>query len=158
MDYGIQSLTAPEWDIKQWVGENGKPIEPVKLSDLGKGFKVIYCFQSWCPGCHKYGFPSLKKMVEELKDHPVKFAVIQTVFEGFDENGFDELLATQKKYDLKIPFGHDFNRNQVPDIMKKYKTGGTPWFIIIDQDNKVIFNDFHLNEDKFISAIKNLKS
>ena len=41
--------------------------------------------------------------------------------------------------------------------MKKYRTGGKPWFIVIDPDNKVIFNGFHINEDRFIEAIENMK-
>lgn len=157
MNYGIEGLSAPAWDVNSWIDGNGKSMKPVQLSDLGQGFKVIYCFQSWCPGCHSHGFPSLQKMVEELKDYPVRFAVIQTVFEGHEENGFNKLAETQKKYNLKIPFGHDSNEGRQPDIMKKYRTGGTPWFIVIDPDNKVIFNGFHINEDRFIEAIKNMK-
>ena len=41
--------------------------------------------------------------------------------------------------------------------MKGYKTGGTPWFILIDQNGKVIFNDFHLNADKAIEYLKTIE-
>lgn len=154
MSYGIEGLSAPAWDVKKWIGDNGDSKNPVQLSDLGEGFKVIYCFQSWCPGCHSHGFPSLNKMVKELKDYPVKFVVVQTVFEGHEENGFNKLAEMQKKYDLRIPFGHDAGEDGLPDIMEKYRTGGTPWFIIINPDNKVIFNDFHINANSFIDALK----
>ncbi len=156
MSYGIEGQSAPNWDVKQWLDADGKSIKPLNLSDMGAGFKVIYCFQSWCPGCHSHGFPSLKKMISELGGYPIQFAVIQTVFEGHEQNGIDKLVETQKKYNLRVPFGHDMSKNGPPDIMKKYRTGGTPWFIIIDPENKVIFNDFHINEDSLIEAIKSL--
>jgi len=41
--------------------------------------------------------------------------------------------------------------------MYHYRTGGTPWFIFIDQDNKVIFNDFHLNDEKAIEYLQSIK-
>ncbi|AMS41435.1 hypothetical protein N7E70_011930 [Aminobacter sp. NyZ550] len=37
--------------------------------------------------------------------------------------------------------------------MQDYRTGGTPWFIIIDPAGKVVFNDFHLDADLLISAM-----
>jgi len=43
---------APEFDVKDWIGADGKKIEQVKLSDFKGKFKIVYCFQSWCPGCH----------------------------------------------------------------------------------------------------------
>ena len=57
----------------------------IKLADFEGKFKVIYCFQSWCPGCHSAGLPNLKKMVNALQDNDkVAFLAVQTVFEGFD--------------------------------------------------------------------------
>ena len=99
---------APEFDVDHWIGANGNSIQPIKLSDYPDQFKVIYCFQSWCPGCHSQGFPSLKKMVDALIDNKkIMFLAVQTVFEGHQENTLDKIIETQKQYDLKIPFGHD---------------------------------------------------
>lgn len=150
---------APEFDVKDWVDANGNKTEPIKLSDFDGKFKVMYCFQSWCPGCHSVGLPNLQKMVSALEGNDkVAFLAIQTVFEGPDENTFEKMLETQKKYELKIPFGHDagIDVKTRSTIMTNYKTGGTPWFILIDQHNNVVFSDFHLNVDATIEVLKSI--
>ncbi len=153
-------LKAPEIKVKHWIDANGKKIEPLNLSDFEGKFKVIYCFQGWCAGCHSKGFPDLKKMVDALKDNSqIAFLAIQTVFEGFDENTYDKIEKTQKQYDLKIPFGHDAGDDgkSRSNIMSNYQTGGTPWFIFIDKHDHIVFADFHLNVDAAISFLKTIK-
>lgn len=150
---------ASEFEVKQWIDASGKMIKPIRLSDLSEKFKIVYCFQSWCPGCHERGFPSLQKMVEAIKDHDkIKFLAIQTVFEGFEENNYDQLIQTQKKYKLKIPFGHDAGDDgkSMSNMMRNYRTGGTPWFIFIDKHDNVVFADFHLNSNAAIEFLKTL--
>lgn len=158
--YGIDGFKAHEFEVDPWVDANGKPTESINLSDYDGKFKVIYCFQSWCPGCHSRGLPALQEMTKALKNNDsVAFLAIQTVFEGHHENTFDKIMEIQEKYDLEIPFGHDpgdegsHNRSKV---MRHYKTGGTPWFIFIDQKNNVVFNDFHLNVEKAIEFLKTI--
>lgn len=151
---------APEFDVKDWVDANGNKTEPIKLADFDGKFKVVYCFQSWCPGCHSAGLPNLQKMVNALEgNEKVTFLAIQTVFEGHDANTYDKMVETQKKYDLKIPFGHDAGDDgkSRSNIMTNYKTGGTPWFILIDQRNNVVFADFHLNVDAAIDVLKSIE-
>jgi hypothetical protein len=73
---------------------------------------------------------------------------IQTVFEGYRVNTKDKLRKNQLKYDLKIPMAHAAGNPQThtaPEIMRKYRSGGTPWTVIIDPDGKVVFNDFHID-------------
>ncbi len=159
--YGIEGQTAPEWNVPIWINSNGENTSEIKLSDYKGKFKVMYCFQSWCPGCHSIGLPSLQKMVNALKDNDkIAFVAIQTVFEGKNANTFEKLKETQKKYDLKIPFGQDNGNkstNDISSVMYNYRTGGTPWFIFIDENDNVIFNDYHINTDaaiKFLSQIK----
>lgn len=155
----IKAFKAPEFDVKDWVDAHGAKTEPIKLEDFKGKFKVVYCFQSWCPGCHSKGLPDLKKMVEALKDNDkVVFLAVQTVFEGHESNTYEKMLETQKQYDLKIPFGHDtgdYGRSG-SNIMFNYKTGGTPWFLFIDMQDNVVFSDFHLNPDAAIEFLKAL--
>ncbi len=152
-------LRAPEFNVNQWIDANGNKTNPIHLSDFKGKFKVLYCFQSWCPGCHSKGLPDLKKMVDGLEDNKnIVFLAIQTVFEGHDDNTFEKMVETQKQYELKIPFGHDAgddgkSRSQ---IMTNYKTGGTPWFIMIDKHDNVVFSDFHLNPVAAIEFLKTL--
>ncbi len=161
LKYGIEGQLAPELNVSQWVDKNGKEIAQIKLSDFEGKFKVIYCFQAWCPGCHSVGLPSLQKMVTALEGNDqVSFLAVQTVFEGAHANTFERMVEIQKEYDLKIPFGQDegdATSQNISHIMKNYRTGGTPWFILIDKNNRVIFNDFHLNTEKAIEYLKTLR-
>lgn len=151
---------APEFNVKQWIDANGNKTDQIKLADYKGKFKVVYCFQSWCPGCHSVGLPNLQKMVDALKDNDnVAFLAVQTVFEGHHANTYDKMVETQKKYELKIPFGHDAGDDDKSrsNIMTNYRTGGTPWFIFIDQNDNVVFADFHLNVDAAIKFLKEIK-
>lgn len=154
-----QVFKAPEFEVNNWIDANGNKIEPIKLSGFKGKFKVVYCFQSWCPGCHSKGFPDLKKMVEGLTvNKNVVFLAIQTVFEGHESNTYEKVIETQKQYDLKIPFGHDagVDGKSISNIMKNYQTGGTPWFLFIDKHDNVVFSDFHLNPDAAIEFLKTM--
>lgn len=150
---------APEFEVRDWVDAQGEKTNPIKLSDFDGKFKVIYCFQSWCPGCHSSGLPSLQKMVDALQGNDkVVFLAVQTVFEGHDANTYEKMLETQKKYNLKIPFGHDAGDDgkSRSNLMRNYGTGGTPWFIFIDQNNTIVFADFHLNAEAAIEVLKKI--
>lgn len=154
-----QEFKALEFDVDQWVDAEGHSIEAIRLSDYKGKFKVVYCFQSWCPGCHSKGLPDLKKMVDALIGYDdIVFLAVQTVFEGHDSNTYEKMLETQKQYDLKIPFGHDpgSHGRSGSNIMFNYKTGGTPWFLFIDKNDQVVFSDFHLNPDAAITFLKGI--
>lgn len=157
--YGLAGQQAPELQVPLWVDGEGKKMEkPFTLAGNEGTFTVIYCFQSWCPGCHSAGLPSLQKMVEEFGDNDkIEFLAIQTVFEGAESNTYEKMLETQKKYDLHIPFGHDVGDASTANrssTMYNYRTGGTPWFIFIDKDGAVIFNDYHVDTDKAIAFLR----
>lgn len=151
MNLGIKDKTAPELRVPFWIGPHGEERDPLQLTELGRGYKLIYCFQAWCPGCHSQGFPTLQKLVDAFADKEFGFAVVQTVFEGEAQNTPDKLREMQERYSLAVPFGHDpAAQGRHPSVMEDYRTGGTPWFILIGPDNKVIFNDFGLDADKLI--------
>ena len=141
---------APELRVAQWIDAAGESMPPLTLAQLGTNLKVIYCFQHWCPGCHSAGFPTLQRLVPALEPLGAGFAVVQTVFEGFEENTFDRLRETQLRYQLDLPFGHDAIAGRHPTIMQDYQTRGTPWFILINLEGEIIFSDFTLNADRLI--------
>ena len=117
----------------------------------------LYFFQSWCPGCHKVGFPALQKVSKEFEgDDNVAFVAIQTTFEGHNVNTPDKLKELAKRYDLKIPFGQSAGTSGTPDIMRRYRTGGTPWVVIIDPNGRVVFNDHGIDSNKAIAGIRQL--
>lgn len=84
------------------------------------------------------------------------FFAIQTVFEGFEENSYDKLVEIQNKYSLKISFGHDAgdDDSSFSNVINDYNTGGTPWFIVINPENKIIFSGFRINVEGAIEYIQ----
>ena len=156
--YGIKGQTAPELEVTQWVDASGAKTEQIYIEDFKGKFKVLYCFQAWCPGCHSRGLPALKEMSDALKDNDkIVFMALQTVFEGSHANTYERMIEIQKQYNLTIPFGHDPGNESTRNrstTMYNYKNGGTPWFIFIDENDKVIFNNFHLDTQKAIEYLK----
>jgi len=161
MKYGIKGHKAEEFKIAKWVDDQGREITPLHLTDFEGKFKVLYCFQSWCPGCHSRGLPALQQIIKALKDkEDVAFIAMQTVFEGFEANTYEKMLEVQQQYNLEIPFAHDpgdSTSNNRSYIMYHYRTGGTPWFIFIDKTNTVVFNDFHLDVEKTIEFLNKIE-
>lgn len=151
--YGIVGQQAPELKVGYWIDAKGDKTQ-FRLADHKGKWVFLKCFQSWCPGCHSHGLPALKQISEALADNSnVVLAGIQTVFEGHTINTVDKVRETQLQYDLKIPMGHDPGDKR-SYTMQDYRTGGTPWMILIDPSHKVIFNAFSINADKAIKFLK----
>jgi hypothetical protein len=86
---------------------------------------------------------------------------VQTVFEGYGFNSEDKLRKNQLKYDLKIPMAHAAGNPQtltIPEIMRKYRSGGTPWTVIIDPKGSVVYNQFHIEPNRAAELIKMILS
>jgi thiol-disulfide isomerase/thioredoxin len=162
MEPGIVGLPAPQLEHVRWIDENGNERGPVTLAELGPGFKILYFFQDWCPGCHRHGFPTFVTLVKELRDEGVGLAAIQTVFEGPEVNTFDRVRENQRRYGLGVPFGHaaadQASIDAVPAVMRAYRSGGTPWFVVIAPDNRVVYDGFLLAADGLIQALRPLNS
>lgn len=147
---------ANEFGVRNWINSQGEKIDEIKLEDLKGKIKIVFCFQDWCPGCHATGFPSLKTIVDGLKDNKdVVILAIQTVFEGFEANTYDKIRENQLAYNLEIPFGHDAGADNKSQsiLMNRFKVGGTPWFILIDKEDNILFEDFRINPKTLVSYI-----
>lgn len=146
--YGIAGEPAPEWGVTQWFnlpkGQN-----TLGLEDVAADVVYLYCFQSWCPGCHSHGFPTLIDVNNYFSDDDdVAFVAIQTVFEGFEVNTLEGARGVASRYGLDIPFGHDTGPDgRLSLVMQRYRTGGTPWTVLIDQQRRVRFNGFQADSD-----------
>jgi thiol-disulfide isomerase/thioredoxin len=160
MGTGIVGLPAPEFEHVRWIDGNGDACRPLTLTELGQGFKILYFFQDWCAGCHRHGFPTFVTLAQELRNEDVGLAAIQTVFEGAEVNTFDRLRANQRRYGLRVPFGHavavSTSADAVPAIMRAYCSGGTPWFVVIAPDGRVVYDGFLLAADGLIQALRPL--
>jgi len=139
---GIEGKPAPSLQGVEWV----KTIDDVTPSIENGKINYVFFFQSWCPGCHSHGFPTLQKM--ETNFHDVNFIAIQTVFEGFDTNTKERALEDVKSFGLDIPVGHDGVPGSSSPLLRQYRGGGTPWTIIIDKKGIVRFNGFRLHPEQ----------
>ena len=153
--YGIVGQPAPEFRFDNWLA-NVDPDEGLRLADIAEPIIYLYNFQSWCPGCHSHGFPTLKTVKEHLEANGqsdlVKFVAVQTVFEGHDSNTAAAGLESVARHSLSdIALGHDTG----PTTMIDYRTGGTPWAVIIGPapDRSVLANGFQLTADQIIDLI-----
>jgi thiol-disulfide isomerase/thioredoxin len=160
MEPGIVGLPAPPLENVRWIDENGDERSSLTLAELGQGFRILFFFQDWCPGCHAHGFPTFVTLAEELRDKGVGLAAIQTVFEGADVNTFDSLRENQRRYGLRVPFGHAVAKPAsaaaVPAIMEAYRSGGTPWFVVIAPDGRVVYNGFRLDAERLVQILRPL--
>ena len=158
--YGIIGRPAPELRVPTWVDNvDGKLL----LAEIEQPIIYLYAFQAWCPGCNQHGFPTLrtiKRSLEELGlDDQVKFIAVQTVFEGFGENTARAARAKLVDYGLTdIALGHDARRPS--QLMTDYRTGGTPWTVIIgpQPERQVLFNDFYVDATAVLRAVRLLTS
>ncbi len=153
--FGIVGRRAPELEVGYWIDRFGEPTR-FRLAEHDGKWIFLKCWQSWCPGCHSHGFPALKRISDALADNPrAAIAGIQTVFEGHYTNTVDKLRETQLQYELDIPMGHDPGiEHGAPQTMRDYRTGGTPWMILIDPARTVVFNDYGIDADKAIAFLR----
>lgn len=136
----------PELRVSQWIDAQGRSLAPLMLADLGGGFKVIFCFQPWCLGCHSHSFRTLSA-------HNCRFTAVQTVFEGIEINSFDRLRETQLRYGLAIPIGHYPKLDQSSSLMQDYGAKGNPWFVVIDLLDRVLCSDFEFNTNQLMTTL-----
>jgi hypothetical protein len=47
LQYGIQGKVAPELNLTTWIDGDGKPIDPINLSDYRNKVIYLYFFQDW---------------------------------------------------------------------------------------------------------------
>jgi thiol-disulfide isomerase/thioredoxin len=158
---GILGQAAPTWRVESWH-QLEKGVDSIDVSDYRGKVVYLFFFQSWCPGCHRHGFPTLKETREELGDaEDVAFVAIQTVFEGHSANTLARGLADMESFGLEgIPFGHAGGEDEgrSPAIMRSYRSGGTPWTVIIDKRGRVRFNGFRIEPAKALALVQELRS
>jgi len=145
---GIAGREAPLWRVDEWFNlPDGST--SINIDDFEGQVVYLYCFQSWCPGCHSRGFPTLQELINRFDGvEDVAFVAVQTTFEGFHTNTPENALKTAERYELDIPVGHSGADGRRSRLMSDYRTRGTPWTVIIDPSGIVRFNDFHITPDR----------
>ena len=156
MSNGIAGQPAPEFRFDNWLHN---PHDESAIADIDAPIIVLYNFQAWCPGCHSHGFPALAAMREHFQGteyaDDVRFIVVQTVFEGYDENTEDAARESVARHGLSdLALGHD--ASSPPTIMADYRTGGTPWTVIIGPDRRVLADGFQVDPEAALHAITSI--
>jgi len=154
---GILGRSAPELEVDAWFNLP-EEIEQVSLADLKGKVVYLFFFQSWCPGCHSHGFPAMVEAYEHFEEETdVVFIAVQTTFEGYGSNTADRAEESVASYGLPIPVGHDSDEEgKGVSLMRKYRSGGTPWTVLIDRDGVVRFNGFQISGPDAIGAVQAL--
>ena len=148
---------APSFGGIEWVQSFKDNLD---ISDL-KG-KVVYIatFQDVCLYCHEFGLPALQELYGLYKgEKDIQFIAIQTAFEDTSENDIKSAKSVIQEYELEgIPVGNskrdEYDR---PIFMDTYRTGGTPWVIIIDKDGIIQYSNFQINLDLAMAMISRFK-
>ena len=135
---GIVGQESPSLQGVEWIQTVERTSPAIEKGNVN----YLFFFQSWCPGCHSHGFPTLQKLKEKFP--AVNFIAVQTVFEGFGTNTKARAVADVKSFGLDIPVGHDGTLATPSPLMREYRSGGTPWTVIIDKHGIVRFNGFRL--------------
>lgn len=153
---GIEGQKAPSFGVDTWIQTNEK--KPLDIDDYKGKILYLYGFQSWCPGCHSHGFPTLQKLSKHYKnDTSVAFVAVQSVFEGFSFNTINKAKEIIKRYNLTMPVGHSGSATKSSEFMINYRSAGTPWTVVIDKKGIVRFNNFHAKVEDLIYFIDALK-
>lgn len=146
-EFGIVGENAPHFKVGYWWDEHGNSSN-YYVTDFSGKMLIIFCWSDWCPACKSHGYDEMLALQDKYLDNPeVEMIAIQTVFEGKMQNNKSKVKKVREKYGFKIPMGHDEGDEDSEyrsSILKDYKTAGTPWFIVIDKDGRVIFNYHHL--------------
>lgn len=153
---GIEGKTAPDWPVDKWINlPDGQ--EELSISDYHGKVVYLFFFQSWCPGCHSYGIPTLQEVQRQFEGRDdLKFVAIQTVFEGFEINKFENAQLFAKKYDLQFPVGHSGENGTQSPLLGSYRSGGTPWTIIIDREGIVCYDGFKIKTKDAVKLVTHL--
>ncbi len=97
-------------------------------------------------------------MIDRFKDADgVAFVAVQTTFEGFSTNTADRAWETAREYKLTIPVGHSGTDDRRSVLMWRYRTGGTPWVVIIDKQGIVRYDAFRITPDRAEKLIDELR-
>jgi len=156
---GIRNRPAPPWPVDAWLNLP-EGVDRINVGDFRGRVVYLYFFQSWCPGCHSHGFPTLREVHDHyLGNDSVVFVAIQTTFEGYGTNTAERALQSVADHGLEIPVGHTEGKGEQagpPGMMRTYRTGGTPWTVIIDRQGVVRFDGFSVEAPRAIELIEAL--
>jgi peroxiredoxin len=128
---------APPWDVSGWLDGTER-----RLDDYRGRVLVIEFFYLFCPGCRTFGQPLMKSWHEAYQDEPLLQIVgIHTTWSGHKLDSEKQLRSVMKKRGVPYPVGMDALAQgaSTSATMRRWNTGGTPAFAIVDHRGRVRF-------------------
>ena len=100
--------------------------------DRMPGFKLIFCFQDACPGCHALPAFQRRRVVDAFRERLRRVRRSRDRVRGLRFRTPGEPHAGQSRPLRAGHFraGHDAVTDrtaQVPELMRRYRSNGTPW-------------------------------
>ncbi len=136
----------------KWYDSKDK-VHKLSEKDFSKKITVLKFFKSNCPGCLSFGLPLAKKVSDHYKsDTKVQVLIAQTVFSGFRTNTKSKLKDIRKRFNLDVLMAQDDLGGKGSSLIGKYRAQGTPWFVILDENGKVLLSDYRVS----FKGLKNL--
>jgi methionine-R-sulfoxide reductase len=143
------------------VDASGQALEHFDLDRMPGRFKLIFCFQDACPGCHATGFPALARVVDAFRERLRRVRRSPDRVRGLRFEHLGAHAGQSLPLRAGHSFGHDAGDEQDgagSELMRRYRNGGTPWFILIDPDGRVVYNHFRIDADKLVTFLKRLEN
>jgi hypothetical protein len=80
---------------------------------------------------------------------------ITGLFEGYGTNTAKAALSSALGHGVDVPVGHDGGPHR-SRTMARYRSGGTPWFVVIDRQGIVRFDGFRITVPKVTALLERL--
>lgn len=131
----LQGQTAPELDIREWIGE-----KPQTLASLRGRPVLLFFWAHWCSDCKGM----VKSVASVMRTYGPKglALVAPTKRFGYAAGGEDATPAVEKAYIEKVrnQFYSELGRMQVPlsaANFQQYGSSSTPTVVLVDRAGKV---------------------
>ena len=130
-------------EIQPWHLESLNNEKVPYFTDFkGKPLLILF-FYLGCPGCIARAIPFANRMVYEHGD-TINVLGIHSNFEGPDYSD-DDITTTLKSLYARFPF---FRDSGLATTFHDYQAAGTPHWILVDKDSKVIRSIFGSDPDR----------
>ena len=123
----------PDWSVEAIFDDQEVPVPG---DFLGKPLLILF-FSLGCPGCLGRAIPYANRIVYENGDK-MKVLGIHTNFEGIDFP-VERFEKAKKDFYIRFPFFKDKNFDTT---FLNYDAGGTPHWILVDENGKVNYSIF----------------
>ena len=124
-------------EIQPWHLESFRNEEVPRYTDfIGKPLVILF-FYLGCPGCTGRAIPFANKMVYEHRDK-INVLGIHSNVEG-PEYSNDDIIRSLNSLHVKFPF---FKDSGFATTFHDYQAAGTPHWILVNKDGKVIRSIF----------------